>query len=260
MSFKTCLSGTMLATLLGTVPAASCGNDMTKARGDFIQAFTICQETLRKRQARLAQACIAGLEDRLDIFADHLDQTMLLSDYWYVSGLASLTIRRRNEGKQAFEKSNAFGPNTMAEKALSNWRQMIKRNRKDLLAEAYQVVTHRIDAMRNPRIKGRAASNAVPGKTAGARAQAVRPGQKQLTTPDIEARDVIFGEAGLAAAIKAADLDELDKDMLFMKAARLDVAILVKTYQDKFEAKMLAKLADRARHYYGLDWKQQKAC
>ena len=258
--FKICVSGALLAALVGTVPVLSCGNDMNRAQGDFIKAFTICQEALRKRQPRPAQVCIAGMEDRLSIFAGHPDQTALLSDYWYASALASLSMRRRTESKQAFNKSIEFGPNARAEKALADWRQMIKRNQKDLLAEAYQVVTYRINVMRNPRIKDRALSKAKANDIAEEKTHGTKPAHKKISVPDVEARDVIFGEAGMVAEIKAAGYDELDKDMLFMKAASIDFSRFANLYQSKFTTKMLAKLAERSHHYYGLEWRQQKTC
>jgi|GEM_PF-4792959 len=233
---------------------------MNRAQGDFIKSFTICQEALRKRHARPAQICIAGLEDRLRIFADHPDQTMLLSDYWYASALASLAMRRRSEGKKAFKKSIEFGPNAKAEKALSDWRQMIKRYQQDLLAEAYQVVTYRINVMRNPRIKNRALSKPRANNIAGGQTHGSKPAHTKVSVPDVDARNVIFEEAGMVAEIKAAGYDELDKDMLFMKAARLDFSRFASIYQGKFTTKVLAKLAERAHHYYGLDWQQQKTC
>ena len=225
----------------------ACDNDLNKAQNKFVDQFYKCEEDLRNNKRASAMKCLTVLSNDLSIFKGHPKQNLLLSDFYYVSGLTHTAMGYPQRALRDFKASVAIEPRFTVREKVGFFEERADWDKDMLIVEAQKVAINRINILRNPNINDRTLTQ--PAKQVDAM---VVVKERKIGVPDRDARKVIFGETGLAKAISEAGYDELDQDMLFMKAAKLSLAELTEAYQSQFEVQNLRKLSKRAKHYYGL--------
>jgi len=249
--YKQCIkkiTAILIASVFYTPLVIACQNNLNEAQNKFVDKFYKCQLDLQKDPAS-AMKCITVLTDDLDVFKDHPKQMLFLSDFYYVSGLTHTVMEYPNRALRDYKASLAIEPRFSVRERVAFWDERADWDKDTLMVQAQNIAIKRINIMRNPRVKDRSLKTPSMIKS---KITLTKPTRK-IGVPDIDARNVIFGEAGLSKDINLAGFDELDRDLLFMNAAKLSVEKLIKMYQSQFESLSLQTLSKRAKHYYGLD-------
>ena len=236
------ISALFLSVALGSAQVLACENDLTKPQSKFVDEFYSCQQKLGVEVAS-AMKCYTVLANDLAVFEGHAKQMLLLSDFYYASGLIHTAMGYPQRALRDFKASAAIEPRLAVREKLAFWEERADWDKETMVTRAQGISIKRINILRNPKIKDRVLE---PPATSTMNARG------EVGLPDRDARNVIFDEANLRNEINLAGYDELDQDMLFMKAARLSETDLITAYQSQYEPDSLKILSRRAKHYYGL--------